>query len=90
MIYNEPDFKNIDSILEADAKACRFQILFLPKFHSKLNFIEQCWGHAKQHYCIFPPSSKEDDLERNVVQALDEVPMISMRQYVDINQDHNL
>lgn len=79
MLYNEPDFKNVDSILEADAKARGFQILFLPKFHCELNFIEQCWGHAKRRYRIFPPSPKEDDLERNVVQALNEVPIISMR-----------
>jgi hypothetical protein len=78
MLYNEPDFKNIDSMLEADMKAHGFQILFLPKFHCELNFIEQCWGHAKRRYWIFPPSSKEDDLERNVVQALNEVPLISM------------
>ena len=79
MLFNEPDFKNVDSILEADAKAWGFQILFLPKFHCELNFNEQCWGHAKRRYQIFPPSSKESDLERNVLQALDEVPLVSMR-----------
>jgi hypothetical protein len=84
MLYNEPDFRNVDSILEADAKAWGFQILFLPKFHCELNFIEQCWGHAKRRYRVFPPSSKEDDLERNVVQSLDEVPMISMHRCVHL------
>jgi len=80
MLYNEPDFKNVDSILKADAKVQGFQILFLPKFHRKLNFIKQCWEHAKRWYQIFPSSSKEDDLEQNVLQALDEVPLISMWQ----------
>ena len=82
MLSNKPDFRNVDSILEADAKAWGFQILFLPKFHCELNFIKQCWGHAKRQYRIFPPSSKEDDLEQNVLQALDEVPLISMRRWV--------
>ena len=85
MLYNEPDFKNVDSILETDAKARGFQILFLPKFYCELNFIEQCWGHAKRRYRTFPHSSQEDDLERNIVQALDEVPLISMRRCVDID-----
>jgi len=79
ILYNEPDFKNVDSILEADAKAHGFRILFLPKFHCELNFIEQCWGHAKRRYRLFPASLKEVDLERNVMHALDEVPLISMR-----------
>ncbi len=82
MLYNEPDFKNVDSILEADVKAHGFQILFLPKFHCELNFIEQCWGHAKRRYRTFPHSSKEDILEKNVIEALDEVPLISMRRSV--------
>ena len=79
ILFNEPDFKNVDSILEADAKAWGFQILFLLKFHCELNFIEQCWGHAKRRYWTFLASSKESDLEKNVIQALDEVPLISMR-----------
>jgi transposase len=77
-LFNEPDFQNVDSLLEVDVKAHSFHILFLLKFHCELNFIEQCWGHAKHHYRLFPASSKDSDLEKNVVQALDEVPLISM------------
>ncbi|KAF8236176.1 hypothetical protein L208DRAFT_1253078, partial [Tricholoma matsutake] len=51
-----------------------FQILFLPKFHCELNIIKQCWGHAKRQYQIFPPSSKEDDLEWNVTVVTIENP----------------
>ena len=81
VLFNEPDFKNVDSILEADAKAWGFQtLLFLLKFHCELNFIEQCWGHAKRCYWTFLASSKESDLEKNVIQALNEVPLISIRQ----------
>jgi len=78
-LYNEPDFKEVDPILAQDIKSHGHHILFLPKFHCELNFIEQCWGHAKRWYRLFPASSKEEDLERNVVQALDEVSLISMR-----------
>lgn len=58
-----------------------YQCLFLPKFHCELNPIEQCWGYAKREYRKYPASSKEADLERNVLQALDSVPLVSMRRF---------
>ena len=78
ILYNEPDFKNVNLILETDAKMCGFSILFLPKFHCEINFIKQCWGYAKRRYRFFLASSKEDDLEHNMVQASNEVPLILM------------
>ena len=80
MLYNEPDFIAVESLLEIKGKAREFQVIFLPKFHCELNFIEQCWGFSKRVYCQFPVSSKEQDLERNVLSALDAVPIESMRQ----------
>ena len=47
MIFNEPDFANSESILEIEARNQGFETIFLLKFHCELNFIEQCWGHAK-------------------------------------------
>jgi hypothetical protein len=78
-LYCQPDFANVESILETHCKARGFSVLFLPKFHCELNFIEQCWGFAKRIYRHYPPSSKEADLERNVIEALDSVPLESMR-----------
>ncbi|KAF9219452.1 hypothetical protein BS17DRAFT_858841 [Gyrodon lividus] len=81
MLYNEPDFVNVKSTLEL---ACALEgvcVLFLPKFHCELNFIEQCWGHTKQTYHQYPASSKEEDLERNVVDALQSVTLDHMRKY---------
>jgi len=65
----------VPSILEKHCRQQGFHVLFLPKFHCKLNFIEQCWGFAKRLYRQFPPSSKEVDLECNLVTALDSVPL---------------
>lgn len=78
-LYNRPDFAHVKSVLEMTCHAKNVQVLFLPKFHCELNFIEQVWGYAKRVYRQFPPSSKESDLERNVIQALDSVSLVLMR-----------
>ena len=46
-LFNQPDFVNVESILETDACLRGYSILFLPKFHCELKYIEQCWGYAK-------------------------------------------
>ncbi|KIK76573.1 hypothetical protein PAXRUDRAFT_169460 [Paxillus rubicundulus Ve08.2h10] len=76
--YTQPDFVGVESLLETLCKACGYQVLFLPKFHCELNSIEQCWGFAKWLYQKFPASSKEADLERNVLTVLNSVPLITM------------
>ena len=82
MLHNEPDFINVKSLLENLEIACEargFRAIFFPKFHCELNFIEQCWGYSKWVYCEFPMSSKEADLERNVLAALEAVPLDAIR-----------
>ncbi|KAG1835846.1 hypothetical protein F4604DRAFT_1623007 [Suillus subluteus] len=81
VLYNQPDFVAVESNLERICKARGFSVLFLPKFHCELNFIEQCWGYAKRIYRQYPTSSKEVDLERNVLSALESVPLDSMRRF---------
>lgn len=78
-LYNQPDFVQVKSLLEITCEARGFTVLFIPKFHFELNFIEQCWGFAKRRYHQYPASSKEADLERNVISALESVPLESMR-----------
>ncbi|KAF7768417.1 hypothetical protein Agabi119p4_7660 [Agaricus bisporus var. burnettii] len=82
ILFNEPDFAQVDSILEIEAKEQGFQIIFLPKFHCELNPIEQCWGYAKRIYRLNKPSSNEDSLQKNTVAALESVPILSMRRFV--------
>ncbi|KAF9219454.1 hypothetical protein BS17DRAFT_770031 [Gyrodon lividus] len=76
MLYNFVNIKSTLKLAYASEGVC---VLFLPKFHCELNFIEQCWGHAKQMYCQYPTSSKEEDLERNVVDALQSVTLDHMQ-----------
>lgn len=84
VLYSQPDFIRVESKLETLCKKQGFEVLFLPKFHCELNFIEQCWGYAKRTYREYPASSKEADLERNLVSALESVPLDSMRKCVYI------
>ncbi|CDO75448.1 hypothetical protein BN946_scf184823.g2 [Trametes cinnabarina] len=86
LLYNEPDFAVVESILESHCKARGFGILFLPKFHCELNPIEQVWGFANGTYRDLPLSassrSAEADLERNLNHSLDSVPLPSIRRCV--------
>ncbi|KAG1740919.1 hypothetical protein EDB19DRAFT_1974798, partial [Suillus lakei] len=40
-----------------------------------------CWGYSKHIYRELPTLSKEADLERNVLQALDSVPLVAIRRF---------
>ena len=92
LLLNEPDFANVESILETEARDHGFQVVFLPKFHCELNPIEQCWGYTKRRYRLLPASSSDADLEKNVVGCLDEIPLITMRRfaYFNLNLNHFL
>jgi len=79
ILYHQTDFTNVESRLETVCKDRGVQVIFLPKFHCELNFIEQCWGYAKRLYRTYPLSSKDSDLEHNVIMALDAIPLSSMR-----------
>lgn len=82
VLFCQPDFVNEKSVLENVCEARGFEVLFLPKFHCELNFIEQCWGAAKRVYRMKPVSSKEADLEANVLASLDSVSIDVMRKCV--------
>jgi hypothetical protein len=83
VLYNEPDFTEGLSLLEIAAQEHGFSLLFLPKFHCELNFIEMCWGKAKRIYRLNPPSSREEDVEKNMIAALDSVTPLDMRKCVN-------
>jgi transposase len=78
-LWNEPDFSNMRSLIEEHCEKGHIKVVFLPKFHCKLNFIEQCWGMARRIYRLSPRSSWEADLEKNTIAALDAVDLKCMR-----------
>ena len=82
ILYNQPDFSDAESLLEKHSRARGIHaVIFLPKFHCELNFIEQCWGRAKSVYRTYPPSSREEDLEANTLRSLDSIPLPMMRKF---------
>ena len=82
VLFNQPDFVMVKSLLEEACAERGFQMLFLPKFHCELNFIEQCWGFAKRIYRQYPPSKDENELRKNLLSALESIPLTTMRRSV--------
>jgi hypothetical protein len=80
-LWNQPDFINVKLILKGHCKKRSIKVLFLPKFHCKLNFIKQCWGMAKQLYQLKPCLSSEANLKQNTLAALDAVDLKSMHKF---------
>lgn len=81
ILYNQPDFSAVKSLLEEQCEARGVPVFFIPKFHPELTFIEQCWGAAKRKFRSKPLASKESDLVNFVTEALDSVDLLQMRRY---------
>ena len=79
ILFNQPDFRNVPSLVAAHCKTRGFDTLFLPKFHPELNFIEMCWGYSKRLYRETPPATKIEQIEANALSCLDQVPLLAMR-----------
>jgi len=79
LMYGQSDFTNVESIIETTCRSCGFEVIFLPKFHCELNFIEQCWGFSKRVYRMKPRPSSEEMLECSVVESVEAVPLETMR-----------
>jgi len=82
VLYNQPDFTDQELVLEILCCSQGFEVIFLLKFHCELNFIEQCWGHSKRTYCQYPPMSREEDLEKNLLSVLESVLLEIMHWYI--------
>ena len=78
VLYYQPNFVQAKSLLEEHCEAHGYTVLFLLKFHCELNFIEQCWGFVKCVYQKYPTTSKDANLQTNVLSTLESVPLESM------------
>jgi len=78
ILYNQPDFAQAEFLLETLCQGQGVEVIFLPKFHHELNFIEQC---TKSVYQTYLPSLCEEDLENNTLKMHAEVPIHMIRKF---------
>ncbi|KAK3825077.1 MAG: hypothetical protein J3Q66DRAFT_419998, partial [Benniella sp.] len=80
-LNHQPDFMGQGTMVEEAIKdEPGFQVIYYPKFHPELNFIEMYWGRAKQETrakCKF----SEKGFEATVTSALDSVSMDTIRAF---------
>jgi hypothetical protein len=77
LLFTQPDFvAQLEELIESRGHICDFY----PKFHPELNFIEQYWGLAKYHYRISPKTSNLEEMERNMIEALNTPKLLQIRQ----------
>ncbi|CUA66969.1 hypothetical protein RSOLAG22IIIB_02877 [Rhizoctonia solani] len=84
--FNQPDFESRDSNLEEVARKLGTRVIFLPKYHCELNPIEQCWGYAKRKYRQMPPTNNENTMIKYIIEALDSIPIDSIRKFAARSQ----
>ncbi|KIJ31065.1 hypothetical protein M422DRAFT_186398 [Sphaerobolus stellatus SS14] len=83
LLFTQPDFVNQKSHLEELITSRNHICDFYPKFHCELNFIEQYWGAAKLRYRASPRTKNMEEMEANVIAALDDVPLTQIQRYAN-------
>jgi hypothetical protein len=76
------DFQEEKSMLEHIITAAGHEVIFYPKFHCELNYIEYYWAALKKYTCdnckyTFP------ELEKTVLVAMDLVSLITIRRFAE-------
>src|SRR4051794_9141868 len=51
ILSQQPHFLAQKSMVEEIIEALGHKVIFYPKFHRELNYIEQYWGEAKRYTC---------------------------------------
>ncbi len=80
ILFSQPDFRSQKSQLEELVESHGHLCDFYPKYHCEVNFIEQYWGVAKLRFRMAGRAATIDEMERKVVQCLDDVPLLHIQQ----------
>ena len=80
ILSSEPDFMEQKSLLEEIVEQAGHKIIFYPKYHCELNFIESFWGSAKQ-YARQNCNYSWTGLNQIVPDALDSVSVNKIRKF---------
>ena len=85
ILFTQPDFINQRSQLEELVTSRGHICDFYPKYHCKLNFIEQYWGAVKFRYQGFGthPSNVEQ-MGKCILKCLDDIPILQIQWYVTL------
>lgn len=79
ILFLQPDFVSqkpqLQELVESRGHLCDFY----PKYHCELNFIEQYWGAAKLRFRVAGRAAGIDEMERKVIQCLDDVSLPQIR-----------
>ena len=79
VLSQEPDFTGKKEWLTEVVNAAGFNIIFFPKYHCELNFIEMIWGWVKGHHrrtCTYNYA----DLKKRLPETfLDVIPLAFIR-----------
>ena len=76
----QDDFVAQKSRLQETIEQHGHKCIFFPKYHCELNWIEMYWGAAK-HYARDNYNYTWAGLQKTVPEALDSVPLITLRRY---------
>ena len=79
VLFTQPDFVNQKSHLEKLITSQGHLCDFYPKYYCELNFIEQYWGAAKLIYRTSPKTKDMKEMEANVKNALDDMPLVQIQ-----------
>ena len=79
LLYMQPDFLNQKSQLQELVEKRGHLCDFYPKYHCELNFIEQYWGAAKLRFRDMGRATTIDEMEKNVAESLDNIPLLQIR-----------
>ena len=79
VLSQEPDFMEQKEWLTKDVNAAGFNIIFFPKYHCELNFIEMIWGWVKGHHRRTCSYNYADLKKRLPETFLDIVPLAFIR-----------
>ena len=80
ILTSQEDFLNQKPILQEVIESLGHKVIFYPKFHCELNYIEMYWGAAKRYtrqYCNYTWKG----LQEIVPKALDSVSLNHIRKY---------
>lgn len=81
VMRRQPDFMEQKEWLEETVTSHGFHILFYPKYHCELNFIEYIWGWVKSYHrrnCTY----NYNDLKANIGNTMENIiPLATIRKY---------